>query len=88
MPTSTTVAPAIQQKFNALERIIGHTPLLASLQIGVLWYRKGQEKTYLALAWGVPNRLVGRARAVPPITKPTSDTKATVVAHSRRGVAP
>ena len=25
----------------------GHTPMLASLAVGELWYRKGQEKTYL-----------------------------------------
>jgi F-type H+-transporting ATPase subunit epsilon len=30
----------------------GHTPLLATLQVGVLWYRRGQEKFYLALAFG------------------------------------
>ena len=30
----------------------GHAPLLASLQVGELWYRKGQEKHYLALAFG------------------------------------
>jgi F-type H+-transporting ATPase subunit epsilon len=30
----------------------GHTPLLATLQVGVLWYRKGEEKVYLALAFG------------------------------------
>ena len=30
----------------------GHTPLLASLQVGELWYRKGQEKTYLSIAFG------------------------------------
>jgi len=30
----------------------GHTPLLAMLQVGQLWYRRGQEKTYLALAQG------------------------------------
>jgi F-type H+-transporting ATPase subunit epsilon len=30
----------------------GHTPMLAALQVGVLWYRRGQEKTYLALAFG------------------------------------
>jgi F-type H+-transporting ATPase subunit epsilon len=28
----------------------GHTPLLASLTVGELWYRKGQEKTYLLIA--------------------------------------
>src|SRR5476651_1559575 len=30
----------------------GHTPLLAVLQVGTLWYRQGQEKHYLAIAFG------------------------------------
>jgi F-type H+-transporting ATPase subunit epsilon len=30
----------------------GHTPLLALLGTGELWYRQGQEKHYLALAFG------------------------------------
>ena len=30
----------------------GHTPLLASLQVGELWYRKGAEKSYLSVAFG------------------------------------
>ena len=30
----------------------GHTPLLAALQVGELWYRKGQEKHYLLIAYG------------------------------------
>jgi F-type H+-transporting ATPase subunit epsilon len=30
----------------------GHTPLLASLGVGELWYRKGTEKTYVAIAYG------------------------------------
>jgi|SRR5258706_13769235 F-type H+-transporting ATPase subunit epsilon len=30
----------------------GHTPLLASLGTGELWYRQGQEKTYLLIAFG------------------------------------
>ena len=30
----------------------GHTPLLATLGMGELWYRKGQEKTYLLLSFG------------------------------------
>ena len=30
----------------------GHTPLLATLGVGELWYRKGQEKYYLAMAGG------------------------------------
>ena len=39
----------------------GHAPLLASLQVGELWYRIGQEKHYLAIAFGFvevqPNRV-------------------------------
>ena len=30
----------------------GHTPLLAMLGAGELWYRKGAEKTYLLIAFG------------------------------------
>src|ERR1700704_5697047 len=30
----------------------GHTPLLALLQVGQLWYRQGQEIHYLAVAKG------------------------------------
>lgn len=30
----------------------GHTPLLATLQVGQLWYRQGQEKHYLSIAFG------------------------------------
>src|SRR4030088_1035057 len=30
----------------------GHTPLLATLQVGTLWYRQGSERHYLAIAFG------------------------------------
>jgi F-type H+-transporting ATPase subunit epsilon len=30
----------------------GHTPLLASLHVGELWYRIGAEKHYLSIAFG------------------------------------
>ena len=44
----------------------GHTPLLAALAVGELWYRKGQEKTYLAIAFGfaevLPDRVTILAR--------------------------
>jgi F-type H+-transporting ATPase subunit epsilon len=30
----------------------GHTPLLATLQVGQLWYRQGQETHYLSIAFG------------------------------------
>ncbi len=44
----------------------GHTPLLASLAVGELWYRKGQERTYLSIAYGfaevLPDRVTVLAR--------------------------
>ena len=30
----------------------GHTPLLTTLHVGQLWYRQGQDKHYLAIAFG------------------------------------
>ena len=41
--------PGSQGYFGVLP---GHTPLLATLQVGELWYRVGQEKHYLAIAFG------------------------------------
>src|SRR5678815_5351444 len=44
----------------------GHTPMLASLSVGELWYRKGQEKIYLSIAYGfaevLPDRVTILAR--------------------------
>jgi F-type H+-transporting ATPase subunit epsilon len=41
--------PGAQGYFGVLP---GHTPMLAELAVGELWYRQGQEKTYLAIAYG------------------------------------
>jgi len=41
--------PGVDGYFGVLP---GHTPMLAALSVGELWYRKGQEKTYLAIAFG------------------------------------
>ena len=44
----------------------GHTPLLAALAVGELWYRKGPDKTYLSIAFGfaevLPDRVTILAR--------------------------
>ena len=37
----------------ALGILPGHTPLLAMLKPGELWYRKGQEKVYFVLDFGM-----------------------------------
>jgi F-type H+-transporting ATPase subunit epsilon len=49
--------PGVNGYFGVLP---GHTPLLAALSVGELWYRKGQEKTYLAIAHGFAEVLPDR----------------------------
>jgi F-type H+-transporting ATPase subunit epsilon len=49
--------PGVNGYFGVLP---GHTPLLAALSVGELWYRKGQEKTYLAIALGFAEVLPDR----------------------------
>ena len=41
--------PGAQGSFGVLP---GHTPMLAALSVGEMWYRKGAEKTYVSLAYG------------------------------------
>jgi len=43
------VVPGSQGELGVLP---GHTPLLSTLKIGELWYRQGQDKYYLAIAFG------------------------------------
>ena len=38
----------------------GHTPFLATLKVGELWYRKGSEKFYLSIAFGFAEVLPDR----------------------------
>jgi F-type H+-transporting ATPase subunit epsilon len=38
----------------------GHTPMLAQLAVGELWYRKGTERTYLSIAGGFAEVLPDR----------------------------
>jgi F-type H+-transporting ATPase subunit epsilon len=38
----------------------GHTPLLATLKVGEMWYRKGSEKFYLSIAFGFAEVLPDR----------------------------
>lgn len=55
--------PGSQGYFGVLP---GHTPLLAALAVGELWYRKGEEKTYLSIVHGfaevLPERVTILAR--------------------------
>src|SRR3954451_13380650 len=55
--------PGIEGYFGVLP---GHTPLLAALGVGELWYRKGQEKFFVSVASGfaevLPDRVAILAR--------------------------
>jgi len=47
----------------------GHTPLLAALQVGQLWYRKGQEITYVSVAFGFAEVLPDRVTILAQIAE-------------------
>ena len=51
----------------------GHTPLLATLQVGELWYRIGQEKHYLAVAFGFAEVLPERVTVLAQIAERPED---------------
>jgi F-type H+-transporting ATPase subunit epsilon len=51
----------------------GHTPLLASLSVGELWYRKGQEKTYLSIAGGFAEVLPDRVTLLATLAERAED---------------
>ncbi len=47
----------------------GHTPLLASLQVGELWYRKASEKFYMSIAFGFAEVLPDRVTILAQIAE-------------------
>ena len=51
----------------------GHAPLLATLQVGELWYRIGQEKHYLAIAFGFVEVLPERVTVLAQIAERPED---------------
>jgi F-type H+-transporting ATPase subunit epsilon len=51
----------------------GHTPLLAALSVGELWYRKGSEKTYLAIAYGFAEVLPDRVSILAQLAERAED---------------
>ena len=40
----------------------GHTPLLTMLQVGELWFKRGEERSYLSIAFGFAEILPDRVR--------------------------
>ena len=51
----------------------GHTPMLASLAVGEMWYRKGQEKTFLSLAYGFAEVLPDRVTLLASLAERAED---------------
>jgi F-type H+-transporting ATPase subunit epsilon len=51
----------------------GHTPLLAALSVGELWYRKGQEKTYLSIVHGFAEILPDRVTILAQLAERAED---------------
>jgi F-type H+-transporting ATPase subunit epsilon len=51
----------------------GHTPLLAALQVGEMWYRIGQEKYFLAIAFGFAEVLPDRVTVLAHVAERAQD---------------
>ena len=51
----------------------GHTPMLASLSVGELWYRIGPQKKYLAIAFGFVEVLPDRVTVLAQIAEHPED---------------
>src|SRR5687767_8115739 len=51
----------------------GHTPVLASLKVGELWYRIGQETFYLAIAFGFVEVLPDRVTVLAQVAERAQD---------------
>jgi F-type H+-transporting ATPase subunit epsilon len=60
------VIPGFDGYFGVLP---GHTPMLAVLQVGELWYRQGQEKHYVSLAFGFAEVLPDRVTILAQIAE-------------------
>ena len=64
------VLPGSEGSFGVLP---GHAALLATLQVGEMWYRKGQEIHYLAIAFGFVEVLPDRVTVLAQIAEKAED---------------
>ena len=55
----------------------GHTPLLATLQVGELWYRKGQDTSYVAVSFGFAEVLPDRVTILAQIAESAEEIDVT-----------
>jgi F-type H+-transporting ATPase subunit epsilon len=62
--------PGLEGYFGVLP---GHAPLLASLQVGEMWYRIGQDTHHLAIAFGFAEVLPDRVTILAQIAERAQD---------------
>ena len=62
----------------------GHTPFLAALAVGEMWYRRGQEKTFLALAGGFAEVLPDRVTILATVAERADEIDVARAEESKR----
>jgi F-type H+-transporting ATPase subunit epsilon len=80
-PVDEVEIPGTEGYFGVLP---GHTPLLASLAVGELWYRKGQEKTFLSIAFGFAEVLPERVTILAQLAERAEDIDVARAEEARR----
>jgi len=80
-PVDEVEVPGTEGYFGVLP---GHTPMLASLAVGELWYRKGQEKTYLSIAFGFAEVLPDRVTILAQLAERAEDIDLARAEEARR----
>ena len=75
------VIPGTQGYFGVLP---GHTPMLSALAVGEMWYRVGQEKTFLSLAYGFCEVLPDRVSILAQLAERAEDIDVARAEEARR----
>ena len=68
------LVPGAEGSFGVLP---GHTPLLAMLQVGELWYRRGNETSYVAVSFGFAEVQPDRVTVLAQIAETAEDIDVT-----------
>ena len=73
--------PGAEGSFGVLP---GHTPLLATLQVGELWYRRGEETSYVAVSFGFAEVQPDRVTILAQIAESAEDIDVTRAEEAER----
>ncbi len=73
--------PGAEGSFGVLP---GHTPLLATLQVGELWYRRGEETSYVAVSFGFAEVQPDRVTILAQIAESAEDIDVTRVEEAEQ----